>query len=152
MRRDESGTITVVTIGFLLMLGLLTVVVVDASAAFLERQRLNNLADGAALAAADGLDEMGFYADRRVALDPGEANRLVGDYLAGERLRVADVTTDGDTVTVHLERVIDLAISPPGWTSRTTIVADATSQLRPARSGVSTSPESDRDEQARSTG
>ncbi len=128
--KRERGTITVMTIGFLMLLGLLTVVVVDSSAAFLERQRLNNLADGAALAAADGLDEPGFYTDHRVVLDPAEARRLVGDYLAGEQLRVVDVRSDGDTVSVHLERELDLALTPPGWTSSTTIVADATSQLR----------------------
>jgi hypothetical protein len=128
--RRERGTVTVMTIGFLMLLGLLTVVVVDSSAAFLERQRLNNLADGAALAAADGLDEAGFYADRRVVLDPDEARRLVSDYLAGEDVRAVDVGTDADTVHVHLERDLDLPLTPPGWTSRTTIVADATSQLR----------------------
>jgi Flp pilus assembly protein TadG len=128
--RDEAGTITVVTIGFLLMLGLLTVVVVDSSVAFLERQRLNNLADGAALAAADGLDEARFYTRHRVALDPEQAQRLVGDYLAGEPVRAIGVSTKGDSVTVHLEREIGLALAPPGWQSRTTIVSDATAQLR----------------------
>lgn len=126
----ERGTVTVMTIGFLVLLGLLTVVVVNSSAAFLERQRLNNLADGAALAAADGLDEAGFYADRDVVLDPNEARRLVNDYLAGEQVRVIVVTTDADVVHVHLERDLELALSPPGWASRATIVADATSQLR----------------------
>lgn len=126
----ERGTVTVMTIGFLFLLGLLTVVVVNSSSAFLERQRLNNLADGAALSAADGLDEAGFYTDHRVILDPGEARRLVSDYLAGEQMRVVDVSTDGDTVSVHLERDLDLALTPPGWTSSTTIVADATAQLR----------------------
>lgn len=128
--RRERGTVTVMTIGFLMLLGLLTVVVVNSSAAFLERQRLNNLADGAALAAADGLDEAGFYADRRVVLDPEATQRLVSDYLAGEGVRVVDVSADGDTVSVHLERDLDLPLTPPGWSSSTTIVADATSQLR----------------------
>jgi uncharacterized membrane protein len=128
--RRERGTVTVMTIGFLMLLGLLTVVVVNASAAFLERQQLNNLADGAALAAADGLDEAGFYTERRVVLDSVEARRLVSDYLAGEEVQVVDVSADGDTVSVHLERNLDLALTPPGWTSSTTIVADATSQLR----------------------
>jgi uncharacterized membrane protein len=127
---DERGTVTVMTIGFLLLLGLLTVVVVDTSSAFLERQRLSNLADGAALTAADGLDQAGFYTGNRVVLDPGEARRLVSDYLAGEGLRVVDVSADGNSVSVHLERELDLALTPPGWTSSTTIVADATSQLR----------------------
>jgi uncharacterized membrane protein len=126
----ERGTVTVMTIGFLMLLGLLTVVVVDSSAAFLERQRLNNLADGAALAAADGLDEAGFYADRSVVLDPEEARQLVSDYLAGADVRVVDVSADADTVHVHLERDLDLPLTPPGWRSRTTIVAEATSQLR----------------------
>ena len=127
---DERGTVTVMTIGFLLLLGLLTVVVVDASSAFLERQRLNNLADGAALTAADGLDEAGFYTDHRVVLDPGEARGLVSDYLAPENIRVVDVNVSGDSVSVHLERTLDLALTPPGWTSSTTIAADATAQLR----------------------
>ena len=129
----ERGTVTVMTIGFLLLLGLLTVVVVDSSSAFLERQRLNNLADGAALTAADGLDEAGFYTDHRVVLDPEEARRLVSDYLAGEEVRSVDVATDGDTVTVQLERDLELVLAPPGWMSSTIIVADATAQLR--RSG-----------------
>ena len=129
----ERGSVTVMTIGFLFLLGLLTVVVVDSSSAFLERQRLNNLADGAALSAADGLDEAGFYTDHRVVLDPDEARRLVSDYLAGERVRVVDVSTDGDTVSVHIERDLDLALTPPGWTASTTIVADANAQLRRAR-------------------
>ena len=126
----ERGTVTVMTIGFLFLLGLLTVVVVGSSSAFLERQRLNNLADGAALSAADGLDEAGFYTDHRVVLDPDEARQLVSDYLAGEQVRVVDVSTDGDTVSVHLERELDLALTPPGWMSTTTIVADASAQLR----------------------
>jgi uncharacterized membrane protein len=128
--RREEGTVTIMTIGFLLLLGLLTVVVVDSSAAFLERQRLNNLADGAALAAADGLHEPGFYQDRRVVLDPAEAHRLARVYLAGEGVDAIDVSAQGDTVSIHLERSIDLALAPPGWTPRSRIVADATAQLR----------------------
>ena len=127
--KDEGGTVTVMTIGFLLLLGLLTVVVVDSSSAFLERQRLNNLADGAALSAADGLDEAGFYTDHRVVLDPHESQRLINDYLAGEDLQVVDVRADGNSVSVHLERELDLALAPPGWTSSATIVADATARL-----------------------
>jgi hypothetical protein len=54
----------------------------------------------------------------------------VSDYLAGEQVRVVDVSTDGDTVSVHLERDLDLALTPPGWASRTTVTADASAQLR----------------------
>jgi len=128
--RREDGTVTVMTLGFLVLVGLLTVVVVNASAAFLERQRLNNLADGAALAAADGLDEAGFYADRDIVLDPAEARRLVGDHLSGTGMQVVRVSTTDDSVSVHLERELDLALTPPGWPSSTMVVADATAELR----------------------
>jgi Flp pilus assembly protein TadG len=129
MRRDD-GQITVMTVGFFVVLGLLAVVVVNASAAFLQRQELNNLADGAALAATDGLSRDAFYRDGEVEVGEVEARRLAGAYLAGEQLRGVQVSTDGDRVHVRLERTIDLAIRPPGYPARTTIVAEATSQLR----------------------
>ena len=40
------------------------------------------------------------------------------------------ISTDGDEVHVRMERSVALAFAPPGWASRTTIVAEATSQLR----------------------
>ncbi len=131
----ERGQITVMTIGFFVFLGLLAVVVINSSAAFLQRQELNNLADGAALAAADGLSEGAFYlhgVESAVELDPAEARRLVTGYLtaSGEPVGQVTVTTIDDSVHVRIERVVSLAITPPGWTSQTTIVAEATSQLR----------------------
>ncbi|WP_375002848.1 pilus assembly protein TadG-related protein [Aeromicrobium sp. CTD01-1L150] len=130
MRVREQGSISVMTIGFLIVIGLLTVVVVNASAAFLEKQELNNLADGAALAAADGLDEAGFYTDLEVRLDARQARKLVGEYLAGSDVRAVDVRVADDTVTVRLDRRVSLALAPPGWFDSTTVVAQATSQLR----------------------
>jgi Flp pilus assembly protein TadG len=43
VRRREDGTITVMTIGFMLFISLLAVVVVNSSAAFLQRQQLDNV-------------------------------------------------------------------------------------------------------------
>lgn len=129
MRREE-GQITVMTIGFLVFIGLLAAVVINASAAFLERQELDNLADGAALAAADGLSRETFYRQGEVTLDDAQARRLVGRYVTGDGVRIVRVTTDEEEVSVRLERSIELAIRPPGFTSRTTIVAEATAQLR----------------------
>lgn len=131
----EGGQITVMTIGFFVFLGLLAVVVVNASAAFLQRQELDNLADGAALSAADGLSRDDFYrrgADDRLEIDEGEARRLVSAYVAasGERVSAVQISAAGDEVHVRMERAVDMAITPPGWTSRSTIVAEATSQLR----------------------
>ena len=130
MRRGEGGQVTVLTLGFLLVLVLLAAVVVDASDAYLERQKLSNLADGAALAAADGLDEGEFYADHAVRLDAAEARHLVGLHLAGKGVRIAWVDVDDDSISLRLERSLDLAITPPGWTSQPTIVAEASAALR----------------------
>lgn len=131
----ERGQITVMTIGFFVFLGLLAVVVINSSAAFLQRQELDNLADGAALAAADGLSEEAFYrngADDLLRLDPAEARRLVASYVAASGGEVGEITVSAsdDEVHVRIERTISLAIAPPGWSSQTTIVSEATSQLR----------------------
>ena len=44
----EHGQTSIVLVGFFVVVALLVVVVVDASAAYLRRQRLDSLADGAA--------------------------------------------------------------------------------------------------------
>lgn len=129
MRRSDDGQIGVMTIGFLVFLGLLAVVVVNSSAAFLQRQQLDNVADGAALAAADGLSRSAFYRRGDVELDASQARQLVGDYVTGD-VRIVRVSATDDEVHVRLERSVDLALAPPGWTSRTTIVSEATAQLR----------------------
>lgn len=130
--RREDGSITVMTVGFLLFVGLLAVVVVNASAAFLQRQQLDNVADGAALAAADGLNQDAFYRTGEITLDAGQARRLVRDYVTGDGIRVVRVRAEGGQVSVRLEQTVSLAFAPPGWDSRTTIVSEATAQLRPS--------------------
>jgi hypothetical protein len=129
----EDGTITVMTIGFLLFLGLLAVVVINSSAAFLQRQRLDNVADGAARTAADGLSREAFYRRGEVELDASQVRQLVDDYVSSPGIRIAHVRADGDRVQVRLERSVGLALAPPGWQSRTTIVSEATAQLRTAQ-------------------
>lgn len=132
MKRGENGTVTVMSIGFLLLLGVLTVVVVNASAAFLQRQELNNLADGAALAAADGLDAAAFYERRQVVLSEGDVRGLVLGHIAGSEARLTELTVDADRVRLRLERPMELPLVPPGWQSRTMVVADAAAWLRRA--------------------
>ena len=51
--RDERGQTTVLIVGFAVVLMMAVAMVVNASAAYLQRQSLDNLADGAALMAAD---------------------------------------------------------------------------------------------------
>lgn len=128
--RAERGSVTVMSIGFLILLGTLTVVVVNASAAFLQRQELTNLADGAALAAADGLDAAAFYERREVVLSVADVEALVSDYVAGSEAEVTALDVTGDRVRVELSRRMDLPLVPPGWVSDTVVVADADAWLR----------------------
>jgi hypothetical protein len=130
MRSDERGTVTVMSIGFMLLLGLLTVVVVNASAAFLQRQELNNLADGAALAAADGLDAAAYYERREVVLDESGVRALVLDHIADSEAALTELSVEADRVRLRLERPMDLPLVPPGWRSQTVVVADAAAWLR----------------------
>jgi hypothetical protein len=126
----ERGSVTVMTLGYLLLVGLLTVVVVDASVAFLHRLNLNNLADGAALAAADGLDERGFYVDRVVVLNADDVTALVRDYVRGDGVRVVRVDVTDDRVLIRLEQDLELPLVPPGWTKGSVIAAEANAQIR----------------------
>lgn len=135
MSERERGQITVMVVGFFMVIGLLAVVVINASAAFLQRQELNNVADGAALAAADGLRRESIYRngiDADAPIDPRLARELVGRYLAdtGNVVAVWQVTTEDGKIRVHLERQIDLAITPPGWQARTRVTSDASALLR----------------------
>jgi len=130
LRQSERGQITVMTIGFFLVIALLGVVVVDASHVFLERRELDNLADGAALVAADALDEDAFYTTGAVVADSRSVRRRVAQYVTGSGSRVVAVRMTGDHITVRLERTMDLALTPPGFPAQATIASEASSQLR----------------------
>lgn len=122
-RGDERGQTAVLIIGLALVLALMVVVVVDASAAYLRRQALLTLADGAALAAADGIAGeqvyLGGLGDRAV-VDPHAAQALAEDYLArvGAASRYPGLThhveSDGPRVVVHLSVPLELPLPFPG--------------------------------------
>jgi Flp pilus assembly protein TadG len=134
-RADETGQTSVLLLGLFLVAVLLVAVVVDASAAFLRRQELSTLADGAAVAAADGVSTEQIYLDgvpERVTIDPALARAYVADYLArsGARVRYPGLTyrvsAAGDSVQVQMSAPLDLPLVPPGWAGRTTVASDAT--------------------------
>lgn len=123
-RRRENGQATLLILGFFLIAVLLVGVVVDASAAYLRRQALNSLADGAALAAADGVQGEQVYTSglgETAQIDPVSAREYVSAYLAQTRAHsrypglVYRVLPAGDSVTVHVSAPLDLPIPPPGW-------------------------------------
>ena len=136
--RDESGQTALLLVGLAVVLMLLVGVTVDASAAYLRRQGLDNLADGAALAAADGVQGAQVYEGGlgEVALvDPEVARTYVADYLsrAGAArdfpgLRV-DVDAGADRVVVRVSAPLDLPFAPPGWVGTPRISSTAASYV-----------------------
>lgn len=117
---DESGQISLLILGFTLVLVLAVGVVVDSSAAFLQRQGLDTLADGAALRGADEVGGEATYRtgldERRLQLDTARARAAVHDHLASigayaahPGLRVS-VSVRDRSVVVHLDAPLDLPI------------------------------------------
>jgi hypothetical protein len=135
-RPGERGQVTLLVVGFALVLVMMVGVVVDASAAYLRRQGLDSLADGAALAAADGIQGEQVYRGglgERAVIDPVVARRYVDDYLratgAGRRFPGLSYQVDANAqrVVVRVVAPLDLPITPPGWVRRPTISATAAS-------------------------
>lgn len=132
-RRNERGQMTVLIIGFTAIVLLMIVVVTDISKAFLVRRDLDATADGAVLAAANGLAAI--YAQPaeigNAEIDPDDARRLTADYLdsiaASNRFDDLDWSAQvtGTTVTVTLETTVDLPFEPPGWDTTTTVGSTA---------------------------
>jgi len=122
--RGQRGQASVLIIGLFLVIALTVAVVVDASAAYLRRQGLNNLADAAALAAADGVKAEQAYAGslhKSAPIDPAVARRHASAYLDQVDARstytglTLEVGVSGDAVTVRLSAPVDLPIAPPDW-------------------------------------
>jgi len=82
--------VLVLIVGFTAVVLLLIAVVTDVSAVFLARRALTAQADGAAVAAAQAIDEEAFYTGAaspdRLPLDRTAARRAAGEYLAGARI------------------------------------------------------------------
>lgn len=124
--RDERGTVTLLIVGLALVLLMMAAVVTDASAAYLQRQGLDTLADGAALAGADagasGAETYGDGLDADLHLDAGLARAAVLGYLrtAGAYVRYPGLTVrvsvDASTqrVVVEVRAPIRLPLRVPG--------------------------------------
>ncbi len=115
MNKTEGGQITLLVIGFAVILLALVAVVVDASQIVLLRRSLSSLADGAALTAAQSLAEGALYsgqAAETLPLDPAGARSAVSAYLsqAGADVVLVEVTVADDTVSVALAARADLPL------------------------------------------
>lgn len=138
--RDESGQTTVLIIGLAVVLLMAIGVVVDATAAYLHRQGLTNVADGAALAGADvgSRNEGSLYGEgigsaARLEQQRAAAQAAVGDYLAaiGAHDEYPGLTwqvgfdATRDSVVVSVRAPLDLPLTVPGSPERASISARA---------------------------
>ena len=144
-RRDDSGQVSVLIVGFAAVLLLAIAVVIDASAAYLQRQGLDTLADGAALRGADlgatGEDVYrGGVTDDDLELTAAKAQAAVRDYLAdvGAHQKypglTAHVTVTTTTVEVRLTAPVDLPLSIPGSPDHPTVGATGAAVVSPDES------------------
>ena len=142
LRRNDSelGQVTLLIIGFAGILLMAIVVVIDASAAYLQRQGLDNLADGAALYGADlgsaGIYEQGL-GDARLIQAEAAVEAAVREYLAradaASRFPGIDVGVRvdpiGRSVTVRLQAPLDLPLTIPGSPANPTVGASSTAAV-----------------------
>ena len=135
-RRTESGQTTVLIVGMATFLAILIAVVVDATAAYLQRQSLATLADGAALRGADlaatGLEiyDQGVEGER-LEVSHAQASRSVADYLRSSGAYadypgltyVVRVDPVQRSVQVALRAPLDLPLTFPGAPERAEVSA-----------------------------
>lgn len=140
---NQRGSSTPLILAFTAVILLLVAVVVDASAAYLARQRLDELADGAALQGADlgaqGSDAYGGgLATGDLTLSRREAERAVRDYLRAVGAHTdhpglrAVVRTDGTRIVVELEAPVDLPLGLPGAPNSPTVRSVGSAVVDPA--------------------
>lgn len=145
MRRADRGQATVLIVGLAVVLLMAVGVVVDATAAYLQRQGLSSLADGAALAAADAgsrneafLYDEGIGAEPRLRQQQALARAAVVDHLRSTAAHRAypgltwQMGFDhvGDRVTVRVQAPLELPLTVPGSPERTTVSAEAAAVVR----------------------
>jgi hypothetical protein len=138
---DERGTGTLLIVGLAMVLAMMAAVVTDASAAYLQRQGLDTLADGAALTAADaGASGAQTYAGGLGAdlhLDVVTARAAALDYLhrMGAFTRypglAADVSVDAASqrVVVVVHAPIRLPLHVPGSPDHASIGATSSASV-----------------------
>jgi hypothetical protein len=139
--RDERGTATLLIVGLALVLAMMAAVVTDASAAYLQRQGLDTLADGAALTAADagasGREAYGDGLGADLRLDPDTARAAVYDYLhrIGAFTRYPGLTiavtvdATGQRVTVVVHAPVRLPLHVPGSPARASVGARGSAEV-----------------------
>ncbi|PID97233.1 MAG: hypothetical protein CSA84_00395 [Actinomycetales bacterium] len=121
--RSDAGQLSVLILGLCLITTLLVIGGIDATAAHLARVRLIDVADGAALDAADALDPSAVYSgklNRAVALSDATVRDSAGAYLAALPMpsgvtswRIGSGTgaESADTAVVVVEAQVELPMT-----------------------------------------
>ena len=116
--RGDDGTVLLLVLGLTGVLLLAVALVVNVSAVVLAKRALASAADGAAVSAAQALDEAAFYTsglNGGIPLDPDEAAGRVAAYRADAEatqpgLRMT-VEVDGRTAVVRATRTLTLPLA-----------------------------------------
>jgi hypothetical protein len=149
-RRDrghgEDGQATVLIVGLAFVLAMAVALVADASAAYLQRQGLDTVADGAALRGADlGATGREVYTSGvprdRLDVTAAAVRSSVHDYLASSGAYAkypglsftVDVDPATSTVTVHVAAPLDLPLTVPGSPGTASIGATGSAIVVPQR-------------------
>ncbi len=137
---DEHGQVSLMIIGFLLVLTMAIAAITDATAAYLQHSDLDTVADGAALAGADALDEQvayGFGVGGTPALDPALAEIRIRDYLRStgaqerfDRLTLQSQISD-NRIIVRVQARLHLPLRLPGSAGAATITSTGAAELDP---------------------
>lgn len=141
---DEAGQTTILIVGLAVVLLMTMAVVVDASAAFLRRQSLDSLADGAALAGADaGASGQDVYLN---GVDPERLQLFTDSARAGVAAYLRDAHAYADfpglswsvrvdpatrTVQVAVHATLKLPFQVPGGPGRTVVGATGSAAVVP---------------------
>lgn len=114
MKRDQKGQVVIWMMGMILFVGFLAGVAIDLWRVVAVDRQVTGLADAAAAAGANGIDEAAYRADRTIHLDPARARQLAEENLAAQPesadLTLIDIVVDVDSITVTLERPVPFAI------------------------------------------
>lgn len=110
---SERGSITVWTLGMVLVVLFLGAISFDLWSGFSTRRQYAGAADQAAQAGANALDETLYRSTGERKLDPQRAETLAAENLATQALQgVTDVViaADADQVTVELTATVDVGL------------------------------------------
>ncbi len=140
--RDDRGSVLLLGLGLVMVCLLSVVVLVDVAAALGQRQRLQALADAAALAGAQAIDVAAYYRDGAGALtrlEPAAVSAAARRHLAAAGaardipgLVIEEVSSDGERVTVDLRCPMRLPFGSAVFAGDIQVRSDALLAYRPS--------------------